>query len=424
MLQTTSQRLRRIGSCAAAAVLAATAGLAVPAQAGASAAAGHAEAGHAEAGHTVWLYSLQMTSASTGWALRWTGNPAEGSPHLVPARTTDGGRTWATVTPPGASSLLSSLFSSAVLYALSGTRAWLAVTKGNATETGVNRTEVYTTANGGRTWTTSALLRVQGFVQFLTAPDPRHGWLLEDLGEESAGGIIMAYAVIYRTTDGGLHWSRVAATEAPPGIGVSKSGIPVQCDKAGLTFATAEVGWLAGACPRIGYALRVSRDGGTHWAEQSLGLPSDTCVTYGCQVYDPQFFGQTGFVTLVRPPATPYFLTSSNLGVTWRTEGLPSGGGTAPRIQFFSPRDGVLVSAGSQGAIGSTFYTSANGGRTWTAVPQGHTFSQSGAEFDFVSPEVGFAWTIGADAPGSRAPQMYQTSNSGKTWTAFEPKVG
>jgi photosystem II stability/assembly factor-like uncharacterized protein len=418
MLQTTSQRLRRIGSCAAAAVLAATAGLAVPAQAGAS-----AEAGHAEAGHSVWLYSLQMTSASTGWALRWTGNPAVGAPHLVPARTTDGGRRWATVTPPGASKLLSPVDSSAVLTALSGTRAWLAVTKGNASETGVNRTEVYTTANGGRTWTTSALLKVQGFVMFLTAPDPQHGWLLEDLGELSAGGIIMAYAVIYRTTDGGLHFSRVAGTEAPPAIGVSKSGIPVQCDKAGLVFATPTVGWLAGACPRIGYALRVSRDGGTHWAEQSLGLASDTCVTYGCQVYDPQFFGQTGFVTLVRPPAAPYFLTSSNLGVTWRTEALPSGGGTAPRIQFFSPRDGVLVSAGSQGTIGSTFYTTANGGRSWTAVPQGMAF-QSGAEFDFVSPKVGYAWTPGADATTSTAPPMYQTSNSGKTWTAFEPKVG
>jgi photosystem II stability/assembly factor-like uncharacterized protein len=424
MLQTMSQRLRSIGSCAAAAVLAAAVGLAVPASASASSAA--QSPASADAAHTVWLYSLQMTSAGTGWALRWTGNPAVGSPHLVPARTTDGGHTWATVTPPGAGSLLSSLFSSAVLYALSSSRAWLAVTKGNATETGVNRTEVYTTANGGRTWTTSALLKVPGFADFLTAPDPHDGWLLEDLGAESAGGIIMAYAAIYRTADGGRHWSKVAATQAPPGIGVSKSGIPVQCDKAGLVFTTPKVGWLAGAgsCPKVTYALRVSRNGGTHWAGQSLGLPSDSCVTYGCEVSDPQFFGRTGFVTLVRPPAAPFFLTSSNLGETWRTEALPSGGGTAPRIQFFSPRDGVLVSAGSQGVIGSTFYTTGSGGRSWTAVPQGHAFTQFGAEFDFVSPRVGFAWTIGADASGSSAPQMFQTSNSGKTWTPFEPRVG
>ena len=49
--------------------------------------------------------------------------------------------------------------------------------------------------------------------------------------------------------------------------------------------------------------------------------------------------------------------------MTWRSEPLPSGAGEDPRIQFFSPLSGMLVSAGPQGVIGHLFYTTADGGR-------------------------------------------------------------
>ncbi len=62
-----------------------------------------------------------MTSASTGWALRWTQNPAilDGS-YLSAARTTDGARTWTSVTPPAARMLLATPDAQAVLWALDG----------------------------------------------------------------------------------------------------------------------------------------------------------------------------------------------------------------------------------------------------------------------------------------------------------------
>ena len=158
------------------------------------------------------------------------------------------------------------------------------------------------------------------------------------------------------------------------------------------------------------------------WTPQPLPVPATSCGD-GCQVSGPQFAGQTGFLVIDRAPEAPYFLVSADLGVTWRSEPLPSGAGEDPRIQFFSPLSGILVSTGPQGVIGHLFYTTADGGQTWTAVPQGRSFTQPGTSFDFVSGRTGFAWAAGTDAEGSSPPAMYQTTDSGRTWVAFTPHL-
>ena len=63
-------------------------------------------------------------------------------------------------------------------------------------------------------------------------------------------------------------------------------------------------------------------------------------------------------------PGAPLFLASRDLGQTWAPEPLTPGAGLYPRITFFSPLSGMLVSAGPQGIIGHVFCTTANGGRT------------------------------------------------------------
>ena len=90
----------------------------------------------------IWLYSLQMTSASTGWALRWTQSPAVAADgYLAPARTTDGARTWTSVTPPAARALLATPGAAVVLHAPDGERAWLAVTAAATDSSPVHLTE-------------------------------------------------------------------------------------------------------------------------------------------------------------------------------------------------------------------------------------------------------------------------------------------
>jgi photosystem II stability/assembly factor-like uncharacterized protein len=358
-----------------------------------------------------------MTSASTGWALRWTQNPAVADDgYLAPARTADGARTWTPVTPPTASALLATPGAVVVLHALDGERAWLAVTAATTDSSPVHLTGVFTTVNRGRTWTGPAPLKVPGYASFLSFAGPERGWLLMADG----GAMRQEPIQLYRTSDAGLRWSLVAGT---PQTGTGSNGLPVSCDKAGLVFATASAGWLSGACFSLSGALMVSRDGGVTWAPQALPVPASSCSTYECEVSGPQFAGRTGFLVIDRAPGAPYFLVSRDLGVTWRNEPLPSGAGQDPRIQFFSPLSGMLVPADPQGITGHVFYTTANGGRTWTAVPQCRSFTQLGTSFDFVSAQTGFARAPGADATGSSPPAMYLTTDSGRTCAAFTPRL-
>jgi photosystem II stability/assembly factor-like uncharacterized protein len=81
------------------------------------------------------------------------------------------------------------------------------------------------------------------------------------------------------------------------------------------------------------------------------------------------------------------------------------------------------VSAGPQGSIGPVFYRTADGGRDWTPIRQGIRFGESATDFDFVTPDAGFGWLPGTEATRSATPVMYQTSDSGRRWTAFVPRL-
>ncbi len=98
--------------------------------------------------------------------------------------------------------------------------------------------------------------------------------------------------------------------------------------------------------------------------------------------------------------------------------------GPYPRVQFFGPSDAIAVSAGSQGSVGSTFFVTSNGGLSWSAVPQGRHFGRGGASFDFISPTSGFAWLVFGINAASPPPRVYRTSDSGRTWTSFVPRLG
>jgi photosystem II stability/assembly factor-like uncharacterized protein len=78
---------------------------------------------------------------------------------------------------------------------------------------------------------------------------------------------------------------------------------------------------------------------------------------------------------------------------------------------------------GSQDSFQSTFYTTANGGQTWTPAPQGTNFTKLGVNIDFTSPQDGLAWTTGDNSDPTTATLIYQTANSGRTWHAFTPHL-
>jgi photosystem II stability/assembly factor-like uncharacterized protein len=312
----------------------------------------------------IWLRSLQMTSPTTGWALYYSGDPNSSSAvFMLLARTTDGGRTWTDVTPMAARRLLA-------------------------------------------------------------APDAEHGFVLLG-GDDGAMGQDSVW--LYRTSDGGAHWSRGAATPAPTGATVgSQPGpgqIPAACDKNGVAFPTATAGWIASTCnPGLANALLVSEDGGTRWSDQSLPLPATTCARTTCTVGGPQFVDGIGFVTVEPQPDGPALLVTRDLGQTWERLALPAGL-QYPQITFFSPTQAVLVAGETQGAFGGTFYTTADGGQTWTPMPQGINLTRLGVDIDFANRRDGFAWTNGLEIDPVPPTSIYETANSGRSWHAFTPKL-
>jgi photosystem II stability/assembly factor-like uncharacterized protein len=373
----------------------------------------------------IWLRSLQMTSATTGWALYYSANPNSSSAALLLARTTDGGRSWTDVTPVAARPMLAAPDATQVLDPVSGDRAYLAVTGATQeSNTAVNTTMVFVTTDGGRTWADSAPLRAVSTVSEVSFADPEQGFLMLGGGDDAMGEDAVW---LYRTADGGAHWSLAAATPAPTGTAVSSQPgpgrIPAACDKSGLAFPTATNGWIAGTCNAgLANALLVSQDGGVSWADEPLPLPASICAGGACTVSGPQFLDGTGFVTVDPEPAGAALLVTRDLGQTWDQVALPTGL-QYPQITFFSPTQGVLVARETQGAFGGTFYTTADGGQTWTPVPQGANLTRLGVTVDFATPEDGFAWTNGLETDSVPPTSIYETTNSGRTWHAFTPKL-
>ena len=373
----------------------------------------------------IWLRSLQMASATDGWAFYDAGNPNSSPGALLLARTTDGGRSWTDVTPAAARPMLATPDATQVLDPVSGDRAYLAVTA--ATEesnTSVNTTMVFVTTNGGRTWTGSAPLRAVSTVSEVSFADPQQGFLLLGGGNDAMGEDAVW---LYRTSDGGGLWSLAAATPALTGTTVvSRPGprqIPAACDKNGLAFPVATDGWIASTCTAgLANALLVSQDGGTSWADESLPIPATLCAGGACTVSGPQFVDGTGFVTVEPEPAGAILLETRDRGQSWEQLPLP-GGLQYPQITFFSPTQGVLVAGETQGAFGGTFYTTADGGQTWTPVPQGANLTRLGVTIDFASARDGFAWTNGLESNAVPPTSIYETTNSGRTWHAFTPKL-
>ena len=320
---------------------------------------------------SVWLHSLHMVSARDGWALVWTSNPASPRPAaLIPVRTTDGGRTWTAVTPTGAGPLLVSDRSDVVLQPLSAVRAWLAVSVtrspgGYGIRPG--HPVVFGTADGGRSWTRSAPLRAPGYAHWLAFTGSARGWLVQDLGAAMEQNPVQ----LYRTGDGGRRWSLIAASPRWNQAGTSPGGLPIACDKTGITFATPADGWLTSACFSLADALLATHDGGAHWAPEPLPLPASACTPALCLVSAPQFFGPTGFLTIDHGGRFPCLLVTHDTGATWHAEPVPPGAGPFGAVQFFDARHGLLVPAVEQDTPGQVFYVTSDGGRTWTAVRPG-----------------------------------------------------
>jgi photosystem II stability/assembly factor-like uncharacterized protein len=353
------------------------------------------------AARPVTLLAIHMASPGEGWAV---------SEHDL-LRTTDGGTRWAVVRRFGAQLFGGELAGQGSRY------LWLAYPARGGSR-------ILSTADGGGTWRVSRPLYGAALGSFtgstsLAFVDPAHGWFLAT-GGAAAGS---AQYSLYRTTDGGLRWSRLAYTDLTA-KNPSHGGLPV-CDCLyGLSFRDPQVGWVTGAPLAVERALIFYRtsDGGATWQAQPLPLP------HGFQQFDvsispPAFFGAIGVlpVAFIRPNAFVLYLSRDG-GASWepttpirarRSVGEADAFALSPQLVWawipLIPKQG--------NSHGGLLYQTEDGGRHWSRpvrLPYVGT-----PELDFVSAQVGFAlgWVSVRPVYG-----LMKTVDGGRSWHRLQTR--
>src|SRR5438034_5061973 len=193
--------------------------------------------GQMQAAATPALEAIRMVDAQIGWAIT-----APPSPPTVLLRTTDGGISWRDVTPVNPSGQKVGVRR---LTALSSLIAWAPQARPQDTTV-----EIFRTIDGGRTWRSAAIPAPAGFtaapgVASISFINPREGWLVAS---------VVAYmghdeVEIYRSTDGGETWVKVASAMRDR----ASSGLSIAGSKAAVSFLNATTGWITGFRPDLVY---------------------------------------------------------------------------------------------------------------------------------------------------------------------------
>jgi photosystem II stability/assembly factor-like uncharacterized protein len=185
--------------------------------------------------------------------------------------------------------------------------------------------------------------------------------------------------------------------------------------KNGMTFSTARTGWVTGSIPSDGEVyLYITQDGGVSWSQQSLSLPAG----YAAYQYLPQapvFFGKDGILplTIYQSGSTAMtFYTSQDGGLTWT--GNPADARRVIQPGLPAIADALHIWCWDGGA---SLYTSRNGGQSWQDTQASLDLSGNLSVFEVVPGITAWALTRLDDAGHS---QLYRSSN-GVNWTPLIP---
>jgi photosystem II stability/assembly factor-like uncharacterized protein len=355
-------------------------------------------------GSTTLVEDLHMYGANEGWA--WAG----GNEIM---HTTSGVQHWTIVPPPVGNQAIVG-----VAWAGADSARILAAPAAAANDVEQSYTLTpWMTDDAGATWTQGQPFRVlleTGAIPSngssyadLDFVDPLHGWFF-DAPMPAVG----APMFIYRTVDGGVHWSQVEMT---PATGTPASGaLPVGCSPYGMTFVSATTGWVTGSCG-LATLFDVTHDSGATWAPQTF--PCINCALYPPQftsALDGQLFGENGVGAL--------FVTSDG-GRTWTARTNPSG--EAP--DFIDADHGFTMGLTGNINPAAVLWRTTDGGATWSQASNGAIRGNGPAEtgeLDFISATTGWMESLpvySEPVPHMVPPQLWQTTDAGSTWTLITP---
>jgi photosystem II stability/assembly factor-like uncharacterized protein len=312
-------------------------------------------------------------------------------------RTVDGGSTWLNATPPG----IGSIGLSATLAVLHTNTVWVLV-PGTDFFSGI----LYRTGNGGITWSSNAVPFGAALIQFQNGD---YGRALADRGA-SAGSEAVE---LFQTSDGGATWTSIFHDD--PGLPGSSDSLPQAGIKNGMTFIDGQTGWVTGFLPADGDVyLYVTHDGGVSWSQQSVPLQAG----YEAYQYLPQapvFFGKDGFLplTVYQPDTTGLiFYTSHDGGLSWTGNPANADQVIKPGLPAFADARHIWSWDG-----GTSLYTTNDSTQTWDVTKPTLNLSGNLSQLEFVPGFTGWALTRLDD--GGRS-HLYRTID-GTIWTPLIP---
>lgn len=373
------------------------------------------------------LTGIHMNSLSDGWA---TQTPTGATLQLI--HTTDGGKTWQDVTPaiktvgdvnvtklnPFGQNEFTATFPSANHAVL----AW-AVPRGNSGNQLVSdNILIETTVDGGHTWATSEITDslMEKFGQKPVALDfinNKDGWLTTM--PTDGGGVMFIREVLYKTTDGGIHWTKVSQTK------LSKAGtLP-------STNASPGEGWVSFINQQVGFTLKEpptqtdllnptkpslyrTTDGGATWRPVTMpSLPQPYHVVKN-RVLPPQAFGNKVILPVVTETANPDTYTLSMYGSNDDGRHFTKERGTVSfkenvrlpiQYGFWDAQNGWFW-------LGGVLYTTTDGGQTITKVNTDHVFNKP-------SDNSVISWQNQSTALVTTQNSIWETTDGGQHWVKY-----
>lgn len=199
---------------------------------------------------------------------------------------------------------------------------------------------------------------------------------------------VSAKGDIWRTTDGGFGWTKVAV-----GIG----SLP---DSWHASFLDAQNGWVVGPG---GFALQTS-DGGVTWIMKNKGT--------NFQIFDVDMFSENYGLAV---GWAGYVLRTTDGGNAWETKKLEVTGQIFGRDEHLYGVSIVDEEFAVAAGPGGTVFRTLDGGDTWESI--GYPVLPDAfwiEDVDFTDHLNG--WIVGLDQAG-QAKAVYRTTNGGDTWT-------
>jgi photosystem II stability/assembly factor-like uncharacterized protein len=335
------------------------------------------------------FYVIQMLNGKAGWALTDQGL----------FRTSDDWTHWIKAGPAGVT-----LGGRDSTDFLSETTAWVATIQ-------VSNPQVITvlrTGDAGLTWQQSSVIDPNSAgpaeLDFI---DALHGWLLLGYGAAASNEGVG----LYRTSDGGQHWTRIEQTL---GLGHDAPGsLPFGCGKAGVSFLSLTTGWVSGNCEAGGAFFFITHDGGLTWKPQVL--PGTEGVIYQSPATSPPTFfsARAGYLVFFEGSTGRSVLyTTTDGGQSWTPHSLPQPpGGLTPTVYFQSLNNGWIISQD-----GSLVYQTTDGGLHWVTYSPSPALKEVGS-VDFIDSQRGLAEA----SSSNNQSVLLQTIDGGRTWRHIAP---